>query len=201
MKRVPIAAVGLALVVGVILGGMRIAWVTEPAEAQGPPNANAVSGCERVPRQPQDVFFFFGSDVPWDAAWIDLSLKNNGFAPGTFLSAGPFPALDAGAGTPGWRYTNTYAWRNLTPGVTHYFRVNLLYGGQWYPSATQSFFVSATCGGATVQPVTTADVSALERRLDDLQGTVASLESQVESLQSQVDSLKMCLRRSDIYCN
>src|SRR5207244_9655845 len=47
------------------------------------------------------------------AQWVDLSLSNNGFFPGTFLGIGPFGAYD-GTGT----------WSGLLPGLVHYLRIN-----------------------------------------------------------------------------
>lgn len=72
--------------------------------------------------------------------WLDLSIYDNGFAPGTFLGIGPF---DSSVGkTPVL---------HLLPGVTHYWRINFNYvtgdfvNGNfvnkhmvWFPSATAS---------------------------------------------------------------
>lgn len=63
--------------------------------------------------------------------WLDLSLSDNGFAPGTFISAGP---LAAGSGF--------YLWDGLQPGKTHYWRVNTLLPSGWAPSQTGSFTTS-----------------------------------------------------------
>lgn len=58
-----------------------------------------------------------------DEVWIDLSLFNNGFAPGTFLGRGPIPVIGEPALVP---------WDNLLAGRMHYYRVNARVGAQWY---------------------------------------------------------------------
>lgn len=65
--------------------------------------------------------------------WLDLSVFDNGFAPGTFISAGP---LRDGV----WEY----AWEGLAPGIRHYWRLNTLHGGAWYPASGS--FMTLSCG-------------------------------------------------------
>ncbi len=65
--------------------------------------------------------------------WLDLSTKNNGFAPGTFVGAGP---VGSGGGA--------FTWTGISRGVTHYWRVNVLSSGGWMSSNTGSF-TSVTC--------------------------------------------------------
>ena len=60
--------------------------------------------------------------------WLDLSLSNNGFIPGTFVNAGP---LDAGQ--------SSFAWDGLIPDATHFLRVNTWTSGGWEPSPTYRF--------------------------------------------------------------
>jgi hypothetical protein len=200
MRRLGIVAVGLPLVVGILVAGMRFARLTEPAEAQAPPNVvSADSACIIQGYGPQDVAFFFGSHTKWDAAWIDLSLQHNGFAPGTFLSAGPFPPEYMASAVPDRVYNNLYVWRGLTPGLTHYFRVNLLYGDQWYPSPTQTFYVPFVCA-PTPAPSPASALPSASLPADDLEGRVRDLEDQVYDLQrelsdveSRLDSLVRCL--------
>ena len=55
------------------------------------------------------------------ADWVDLSLFDNGFAPGTFLKAGPFP--------PGERAI--FEWNGLLANRQHFFRLNTLYASAW----------------------------------------------------------------------
>lgn len=60
--------------------------------------------------------------------WLDLSMQNNGFAPGTFVGAGP---VGSGQGT--------YTWQGLAKGGTHFWRVNTLTTAGWRSSDTGSF--------------------------------------------------------------
>ena len=65
--------------------------------------------------------------------WLDLSIFNNGFAPGTFVGAGP-------VGSGGTSFT----WYGLARGATHFWRVNTLTAGGWSSSNTGSF-TTVTC--------------------------------------------------------
>lgn len=65
--------------------------------------------------------------------WVDLSLTDNGFLPGTSVGAGPLPA--------GW---DTVVWDGIRPASWHFWRVNSLVGGVWSPSQRTSFF-SRSC--------------------------------------------------------
>ena len=68
----------------------------------------------------------FGPERPGREFWIDLSIfgnprnpdLDNGFPPGTFIGAGPFPATGA-----------TFDWHGLLSATRHYSRVNVLHGG------------------------------------------------------------------------
>jgi hypothetical protein len=78
------------------------------------------------------------SGILWDtqaadaptAVWIDLSLFDNGFAPGSFLGNGPY--------TPGGGPA-TVTWRGLKPDTAHYYRLNALAGGAWFPRPEPAF--------------------------------------------------------------
>lgn len=61
------------------------------------------------------------------AQWIDLSLSNNGFAPGTFVSVGPLSPSQS-----------SYFWAALRPGSTHYWRVNTRTAAGWASSSVGS---------------------------------------------------------------
>jgi hypothetical protein len=113
------------------------------------PNCNFVTGFACTYDSTSIVSFLLGaavltSDRPVLQQWIDLTLfsnpdsqvLDNGFLPGTFIGAGPFPPAGA-----------HFAWRGLVPARRHYYRVNLLHGGprligavdQWEPYFTGSF--------------------------------------------------------------
>jgi hypothetical protein len=81
-----------------------------------------------------DETFRWNTSAPLGSVqWLDLSLVDNGFAPGTFVSAGP---LDPAA--------TSFAWTELRSGLTHYWRVNTLTPTGWQPSSTGSF-VTGSC--------------------------------------------------------
>jgi hypothetical protein len=60
--------------------------------------------------------------------YLDLSIWNNGFAPGTFVGAGPVPSGG-----------KSFTWHGLSRGATHYWRVNTATSGGWSASNTGSF--------------------------------------------------------------
>jgi hypothetical protein len=94
--------------------------------------------------------FFWQTATPFgEVQWLDLSLHNNGFAPGTFISAGP---LEGGPAT-------SFTWRGLLDGTVHYWRVNTWTGTRWMPSATGMFHTDVayinpdgSCGHAHGDP-------------------------------------------------
>jgi hypothetical protein len=65
--------------------------------------------------------------------WLDLSLADNGFAPGTYVSVGPLAS-----------YAGSFAWDGIAPGQLHVARVNTLTVLGWEPSQTNRF-VTRTC--------------------------------------------------------
>jgi hypothetical protein len=69
--------------------------------------------------------------------WLDLSLFDNDFQPGTFLSAGPLPS---GQGS--------LTWDGLVPGAWHVVRVNTLTDAGWAPSEKMLFFTPNDCTAA-----------------------------------------------------
>jgi hypothetical protein len=69
------------------------------------------------------------------AQWVDLSLSNNGFFPGTFIGIGPFGAYDG-----------TGMWSGLQPGLLHFLRINTVTPFGWTPSQTISFTTRGDCG-------------------------------------------------------
>ena len=65
------------------------------------------------------------------ASFVDISLFNNGFAPGSFV----------GANASG--VTTSFVWTGILANSTHWWRVNNLTPFGWIPSTTRSF--TATC--------------------------------------------------------
>jgi hypothetical protein len=78
------------------------------------------------------VTFFVAAASPSGAAnWLDISLADNGFAPGSFLSAGPFDGAN-----------QQVVWPGILPNVATYWRYNSALASGWSPSATGSFTVA-----------------------------------------------------------
>lgn len=73
------------------------------------------------------------------AQWLDLTLFDNGFAPFTFIGAGP---LDASV--------NQITWNGLLPGRPHFWRINTVTSAGWITSSTGAF---VPCGGPEVRGV------------------------------------------------
>jgi hypothetical protein len=98
--------------------------------------------------------------------WVDLSLFDNGFAPGTFLGAGPLP--------PG-QYT--FVWDGLIPNATHYVRVNTLTAEGWAPSQTLIFSTPGDCPfPVEPQPQAPTTVNCPDLSLTRLSGCVWTLK-------------------------
>src|SRR4051794_34822588 len=57
--------------------------------------------------------------------WFDLTLFDNGFAPGTFIGLGPLPSNQS-----------TFTWNGLKPGLLHFIRLNTFVNstGIWAPT-------------------------------------------------------------------
>jgi hypothetical protein len=65
--------------------------------------------------------------------WLDLSLADNGFVPGTFIASGPHAPS-----------TSNVTWQGILAGLPHFWRVNTLTPSGWMPSATGTL---VPCGG------------------------------------------------------
>jgi len=85
--------------------------------------------------------------------WLDITLLNNRFAPGTFVGAGPFP--------PG---TSSFVWSGLKPGLTHFLRVNTRSPYGWESSQSVAFATQA-CGDDPALPEPNEEFVGLRERL------------------------------------
>jgi hypothetical protein len=88
-----------------------------------------------------NVTFYWGSNRG-GTQFLDLSVFDNDFAPGTFGNAGPLNPE-----------TESFVWSNLPSGVPHFWRVNTLTPSGWVTSFTGAF---VPCGGPQIRFVTYA---------------------------------------------
>ncbi len=58
--------------------------------------------------------------------WIDLSLFNNGFAPGTFVGAGPFPPPAPASAPSPPPIATSFRWEGVVSARHHHARINVL---------------------------------------------------------------------------
>jgi len=138
--RLPPIILVLLLALGLMLGtGCKAATLSPTAvECSSLYPGNAKATFYWIPVTPNGV-----------VQYLDLSVLNNGFAPGTFLSAGPL-AGDA----------NSFIWDGLLPNTTHYFRVNTLSASGWQPSAT-GYVTTLPCSTMAPMPIPGASVGAV----------------------------------------
>jgi hypothetical protein len=73
--------------------------------------------------------FFLWNPSRSGSQWVDLSIFNNNFAPGTYIGLGPL-------GRDAWGFV----WEGLSQGTTHFARVNTLSGTGWHTSRTLGFY-------------------------------------------------------------
>jgi beta-lactamase class A len=98
-----------------------------------------------------------------DVQWVDLSLFDNGFAPGTFLNAGPLQGM-----------ASSFTWDGLLPGERHFLRVNTLSAQAWFPSATLSFITRGDCPGAPPRGIAAVEAAQPAPDMLALQEAIAA---------------------------
>ena len=123
MKRRSLA---LFLLSTLVLGGLTLGLV-KPAEAAYP--AADVQSVSQQCTSENSV----RAMITWTSSytgnqWVDLSVNDNGWIPGTFITEGPLPP-----------YQTAFAGNGLTPGSTYFVRITNFVGGVWYSSPTYSF--------------------------------------------------------------
>lgn len=112
--------------------------------------------------------------------WIDLSLKDNGFERGTFMTEGPINASQT-----------SYVWDGIQSGEVHFWRLNTLTADGWVTSETGTFVpcnetargaifrfgtnVSATDQAAVRDMIRTS--AALSRRLLNFEATTYTVHA------------------------
>jgi hypothetical protein len=94
--------------------------------------------------------------------WLDLSLFDNDFAAGTFLTSGPLPGS-----------RSSFTWDGLIPDTQHFVRVNTQLAGGWAPSQTMAFVTPNDCPFAILAPAANAGtVDCPGLRVDAVSGCV-----------------------------
>ncbi len=100
-----------------------------------------------------NVNFTWTPMAPGGIQFLDLTVLDNGFQPGTFLSFGP---LNAAA--------DRQFWQRIQPNTQHFFRLNTLTDSGWVTSTTSTF--SASCSNPDCSPTATSIVGTTSESQD-----------------------------------
>jgi hypothetical protein len=87
------------------------------------------------------IAFAWAPLAPGGEQWLDITIFDNGFAPGSFISAGPLsPAA------------SSFIWSRIEPNVVHYYRLNTLTPWGWAPSESGTFIADCDPDECTPPP-------------------------------------------------
>jgi hypothetical protein len=125
--------------------------VPQPVAAQGPGIMTAYC-TSTSPTSVRAVFLWTPSRA--GAQYLDLSIFNDGFAPGTFVGLGPFDKH-------GWGWS----WDGLLQGTTHFARINTLTSAGWKASETLAFY-TPVCDAGALTPPPGNDMLTLRSRIE-----------------------------------
>lgn len=133
-----------------------------PATVPGPDHQSSPPRVEEQICAPdRTVTVVFRWNPSWgDEQWLDLSLFNNGFVPGTYLGYGPFTGTASGV-----------TWFGLLPNRVHYTRINTRDIYEWEPSTTAVLRTRDCTSNTSAQLGPVSDVSCNSARVN---WTVAS---------------------------
>jgi hypothetical protein len=132
------------LVIGVFLVAIAATRAASPATAAPGPeqadlflgpreltcDASHVSAMFYIPPLTDGARFHRGVPSTPNEIWIDLSLFDNGFRPGTFIGHGPHTSMDD---------HRAVTWSGLRTGLLHFYRINARVGSQWFHVASGRF--------------------------------------------------------------
>lgn len=130
MRRILATAIAIFFLVSISL-------LTSAAEihAAAPRSLSFLQSC--TPRNTVNLRISWTSDPSAREIWVDASTVDGGFAPDTFVSAGPLSGRTA-----------IYQWPDLEPHKVYWFRVNQqLPSGEWEASAPTRYILG--CGNVT----------------------------------------------------
>jgi hypothetical protein len=111
----------------------------KPYSSGGALQLDASAGCSATLPGKAKATFRWTPIAGSSQQWVDLSLFDNGFRPGTFIGAGPLAGSES-----------TFTWEGLLPEALHYWRVNSFVGGAWQPSQTGVLVTPRCVAGAAV---------------------------------------------------
>jgi beta-lactamase class A len=143
IRRLPKSAAIRRIVVGTLVYSLlsfvwavSISFGTAPAEA----TSGVGQACNSIWPSTAAATFSWPRAAGAYQVWLDVSLFDNGFLPGSFAAAGPFSPD-----------TSSYTWQGLSPGLPHYYRVNALYPNGWHVVKSGSFVTGQCQGAASIQ--------------------------------------------------
>ena len=143
IRRLPESAAIRRIVVGTLVYNL-LAFVWAVSLSFGVTPAKASSGadqaCSSIRPGTAAATFSWPRAAGAYQVWLDLSLFDNGFLPGSFAAAGPISAS-----------TTSYTWQGLSPSLPHYYRVNALYPDGWHLLKSGSFVTGQCQGPASIQ--------------------------------------------------
>ncbi|MEX2225347.1 MAG: serine hydrolase [Dehalococcoidia bacterium] len=123
----------------------------KPVAAQGP--GIMVAECTGTGVNSVRVFFLWNPSRA-GRQFLDLSMLNNGFAPGSFFAAGPLPSDRWG-----------FVWEGLRQGSTHYARINTLTSDGWKATPPLAFY-TPICDPAAHTPAAGPDMLSLRADIE-----------------------------------
>jgi hypothetical protein len=134
------------------LGGLFVLFLALIATSAAPRSARAAASqvvetqtC--VAGKANVTFSWQGNDPASTQQWLDLTIFDNGWQPGSFIGAGPLSGR-----------STSYLWPGLLSKTQHYIRINQqLANGAWDASGT-FVFTTIDCGAAT--PATSGGLGA-----------------------------------------
>ncbi len=120
-----------------------------------PPVVSVIQRCSSGTSGTVAVSFSWSPDLATEGSqWLDVSLYNTNFSPGTFVGKGPLPSSQS-----------SLTWDGFNPSAIYFWRVNTQGSDGWHTSETR-IFVTISCAGSDAQA--NADLLRLQDRLSQV---------------------------------